>query len=179
MTTSLSFFFLTGIQCFATIFQLIYVFFVRQIVRQFNQKISDPNFSNLNELFSDHFLICKLKKHVNRIWSFLIFLFDAICIIIFVVVGFLLATHSEIETETKIVLVFWVVLLIFFFLTLNIPAIWLNEESDESIGAVFQRFWAQRKAKLFLNVSFSFLAKIFLNVSFFLAKLFLNVSFFF
>lgn len=152
--TSLSTFYTTGVQTFATTLLVTHMIFVRNVIKQFNQRLADPGLSNPNELCSDHFLICNLKEHVNRIWSVLIFLYDVLFIVLLVFVGFLLISQHEIEYHTKIVLSFWVFLFFVFFLMYNVPAILLNEESEKSIRAVFERVWVQREAKLFLKVIF-------------------------
>lgn len=152
--TSLSTFILTGIQSFATSFQLTFVAFVWQVVQQFNERLADPKVSNSKELCSDYFLISKLKEHINRMWSMTIFLYDALFIVLLVVVAFLLLNHNEIETHTKLVLIFWIFVFFSFFLMFNIPAILLNEESEKTMKAVFQRDFVLREAKIFQSVSF-------------------------
>lgn len=146
--TSLSTFFSTGIIIFAVSFQLVHLTFVRKIVSQFNQKLADPNLSNPSELCSEHFVISKLIDNINRIWSVMILLKDAMFTVLLSLVGFLLVNHQDIDTPTKIVLVFWIFMFFIFFLMLNISAILLNEECEKSMSVVFKRVWMAQEAKM-------------------------------
>lgn len=170
LQTSITTFFITGCQYFGTTLHLLHLFFSRSFIQQFNERLADPNFRNsnqlyserladpnlskTNELYSEYFLICKLKEDINRMWSVTIFLYDALFIILLVVVAFSLVTQKEIATDTKIVLVFWILVFFSFFSMLNVPAILLNEESEKSMSKIFQRIWMMRETKLFQMVRF-------------------------